>query len=614
MSEKDEYDMNIYILADNSDDIIKKIEEAFKSKNNDKNIIEQNITSYWKWMKLNGKEDEQIIEILGEKMEASTDKDNNQSFKEVLIIDANRTLEEFLERLNDTINAKGQHFHPFIIFLTKENDSINYKEYKDLDEKKIFFIDYQDKESFIKELIIKLIQCCSYYNELGDYFDINGYPYQSISDCGEYSTYLNILILGRSQAGKSTFINLLLNEKRAKEGGNNCQCSKKCQKYKVLNYPIRLYDTVGFGDEDKNVKDIENFFKKMDEEMINAKEKIHLILYFINYEEGNKFSKNEIKLLEEIQKRNILTLYIVTRYEYNPDENMKKYNKKLKYIYDSLKSLIASEEDYFEKFIGVNLVKKDDEDEKFGFQTIINRIYTYFKNNSEPLIKIKELYEKKEKTEKIDWKSMFEKVKDNFFFNHLKNYEETVEKYENEARNAITKAKIKAGLLGNFPIVDVISHYFVKNSLKKDIEKSFKLNKNEDKEQQKKLENEIDKKVESSFTNFTRQFVGVISGGSGDILMKSAAKSGLRIAGGWALMGFQILIGPIIGVYNMSKNGEEMIKIYKEKFEEANYDVILALTECILKGIEFFKLKSTINTISNSNKCYKIKIFKYLNY
>ena len=92
MSEKDEYDMNIYILADNSDDIIKKIEEAFKSKNNDKNIIEQNITSYWKWKKLDdGNEDEQIIELLREKMEASTDKDNNQSFKEVLIIDANRT-------------------------------------------------------------------------------------------------------------------------------------------------------------------------------------------------------------------------------------------------------------------------------------------------------------------------------------------------------------------------------------------------------------------------------------------------------------------------------------------------------------------------------------------
>ena len=55
----------------------------------------------------------------------------------------------------------------------------------------------------------------------------------------------------------------MLNEKRAKEGGNNCGCSQKPHKYKVLNYPIRLYDTVGFGDEDKNVEDIKKFFKKI---------------------------------------------------------------------------------------------------------------------------------------------------------------------------------------------------------------------------------------------------------------------------------------------------------------------------------------------------------------
>ena len=54
-------------------------------------------------------------------------------------------------------------------------------------------------------------------------------------------------------------------------------------------------------------------------------------------------------------------------------------------------------------------------------------------------------------------------------------------------------------------------------------------------------------------------------------------------------MGAQIIIGPILGLYKMSKNGDEMIKIYKEKFKEENYDCTMALIESILKGIEYFE-------------------------
>ena len=54
-------------------------------------------------------------------------------------------------------------------------------------------------------------------------------------------------------------------------------------------------------------------------------------------------------------------------------------------------------------------------------------------------------------------------------------------------------------------------------------------------------------------------------------------------------MGAQIIIGPIFSLYKMSKNVDEMIKIYKEKFKEKNYDCTMALIESILKGIEFFE-------------------------
>ena len=44
---------------------------------------------------------------------------------------------------------------------------------------------------------------------------------------------INIICIGKSQRGKTSFINYLLKEKRAKEGGKGICCSSKIIKYKV---------------------------------------------------------------------------------------------------------------------------------------------------------------------------------------------------------------------------------------------------------------------------------------------------------------------------------------------------------------------------------------------
>ena len=177
----------------------------------------------------------------------------------------------------------------------------------------------------------------------------------------------------------------------------------------------------------------------------------------------------------------------------------------MKKILNSLTSKIgkdnfsSNDEENLKKFFGVNLVKKSKEDSLFGFEEIIKSIYIYFQNESKILKEIKEKYKNnqkiKDKKESIDWENIFNLLKNNFFFNHLKNYKEIEEKYEKEARNAIRKAKIKAVILGWFPILDIIGHYFVKKSLKYNIEKSFKLKENEDnKKEEKKIKEEQEKK------------------------------------------------------------------------------------------------------------------------
>ena len=213
--------MNIYIISSKFDTIIEKIKQSSKrTKNNNyeegNKIEEKNIISFLKWIPFNDKTNNNLslfLDFLEKKINVCSDKDKNHTFKEVLIIDYDdiseeQQLIEFYDRLDEILVSNGEYFHPFIIFLTNEEILINYGEYNLLDNKKIFFLPFPENDESLAQLISKLIKIFSYFNELGDYFDINGYPYQTISDIGTFSTYLNILVLGRSQSGKSTFINL----------------------------------------------------------------------------------------------------------------------------------------------------------------------------------------------------------------------------------------------------------------------------------------------------------------------------------------------------------------------------------------------------------------------
>ena len=469
--------------------------------------------------------------------------------------------------MEEILDEKSKYYHPFVIFLTKEKINVNYDEYENLDDKKIFFLDFPTDEFSLSALIFKLIQCCSYYNELGDYFYINGYPYQSISENDEYPTYLNILISGRSQSGKSTFINLLLNEKRAKEGGNNCGCSQVFQKYKVLNYPIRLYDTIGFGDEDKDIENMKNYFKKMDDELTNAKEKIHLILYFIDGGAGNKFSKNEIILLEELLKRNIIILYIVTKFDFNPEKNIDKYKIELMKIYKSLTSIIGKksfpskeDEENLKRFLGVNLVKNHKRP-AFGFNTIIQTIYSYFNSEAIILRVIKRKYEEKQNNGEIDWEDIYNILKKNCFFNHLKNYEEIEKKYQQQAQKAIDDAKLKLAFLGCIPIIDLISHHYINKSLNKEIQNAFKNN-----------SNSFDKKMENE------QFFA-----------KNTIKSEESSKGFFEKLAVNVANFFNRTFFKISEEGDKMMNSNLEKFRQVNFNITMSLIDSILKGIEFFE-------------------------
>ena len=78
----------------------------------------------------------------------------------------------------------------------------------------------------------------SYYNELGDTLILE-------NENNTFISIFNILVCGRAEVGKSTFINNILNEKRCREGSSQ-SVAKKITFYNLLKYPITLYDTPGF--------------------------------------------------------------------------------------------------------------------------------------------------------------------------------------------------------------------------------------------------------------------------------------------------------------------------------------------------------------------------------
>jgi len=69
-------------------------------------------------------------------------------------------------------------------------------------------------------------------------------------DNNKFPVFINILLLGETGSGKSTLINLLLEEKKSLEGGHGrSTTSKNILVYKKSNLAIRFYDVKGIEDE-----------------------------------------------------------------------------------------------------------------------------------------------------------------------------------------------------------------------------------------------------------------------------------------------------------------------------------------------------------------------------
>jgi predicted GTPase len=398
------FELNLYFIGE---DIYPLYENMKRIKQRDKGEI----YDYWNYYFHQGNYEKQLEEIekIFKKRKESFKTDPKNIFKEVILIKMNKKDDDKIKQIFDIFAYEQDVYCPFIIFLLNKQITPNGKDENIVPDNEEYYIspfkvltfNFQkyDAEETMK-LYKRLWRICSYYNELGDQFilwpknnDDSPYPYDLINS--NFSSYINIFCLGKTGSGKSTFLNKFFNEKRSKQGGTGKSTTTKIVRYGIDGIPIRIYDIPGF--EGKETIEIVN--KKLIEttkEMYNDNDRIHLILYFINYNVETYFEKMEDTIINTLKKNNneVKIIFVLTHCPIDPynKENLKKKKKK-DALNDKINKFInlvgaifgkkySIEENYFKKdsiiqenVILVNLVKDYiNEKEEFGFEKIIERI------------------------------------------------------------------------------------------------------------------------------------------------------------------------------------------------------------------------------------------------
>ena len=191
---------------------------------------------------------------------------------------------------------------------------IKEKQYDKYFIKKYIEIVYYDENDY-SEIIKKFESLYCYFNNIGDLFSvldeiIRGYNfYNKEKKKVKYISTFNMLVLGRPGCGKSTLINLLLNERKAKEGIGD-SVTKVVSKYVHEQYPLTFEDTPGF-ENDHDLKKMIRFLEDSNNIFKKGKSKFHLVLYLINCSNERTFIGEEVQLINFIDQQMKLPIFFV---------------------------------------------------------------------------------------------------------------------------------------------------------------------------------------------------------------------------------------------------------------------------------------------------------------
>ena len=285
--------------------------------------------------------------------------EEKSEFSEVVIVlpneDINNQIIKIKEKMNDsdTLNI-DPYYTPFFIFCSPNNVDLNgfissktfyykIKSEGSLNIKINQIIDIKENEEENKKIDLndgyklynKLNRLFSYYNELGDNFSFINSDGKEVNieleNVNDITVFINILMVGRTGSGKSTLINLLLDEKKSLEGGSGLSTtSKDIKVYTKTNVPLRLYDAKGFENE-KTVQNFINIFDNYSGRLAAAKDSLNAVFYCMEYKtKGTYVEAMEIPIYQKLVKLRIPILFIITKCQFIPEEERNNEGEKLK--------------------------------------------------------------------------------------------------------------------------------------------------------------------------------------------------------------------------------------------------------------------------------------------
>ena len=451
---KDSYFMNVKIIGFNMENFFKVIQESQKV-----------IKELWNFEQLEQNQDviEQIKKYF-DKLQKNLDDENNikQNIRETLIIKVNNIFDPEINLIIDLMNRLDEvQYMPLVLILYVEEGNqqiqINRDNYQQIDPRLIFTCRYSENlEKIQNEIDPILLRICSIHNDLGDRFVIENNKNKNINEndidlIEKYFPFnINIACIGRFRQGKSTGVNEILQEYKAKESSNGTSQTKNLTFYQVKGKPIRVLDIPGFED-DKTVLEAVRKFKECGKKINRLKEKLHIILYFLNFAEVGTFMNLEYEMIKEMMEhKESKIIYVITHSNSNLNEDAKK--RKIRNINKGLQNLLIKNN------MKINERIKATED-----NVIFVNFHKDYMNNIEAF-GTKELFKKI-----YDFFIKSEDFINSFNFIEPDIIEENAAKLRKQGQDILLSNKISGGLVGLIPVVDLITqHFFIKkNAIKK---------------------------------------------------------------------------------------------------------------------------------------------------
>ena len=348
-----------------------------------------------------------------------------------------------------------------IIFLKKDNneelDLISYFEKKsNLKRPRLFFIsndktiDFYKKfieenelnfdgkdiqlikeEEFENQIMDKLMDCYKYYYQIGD--DEIILPKINDNNIEFNLKYtVNLFVTGKPGTGKSTLINLLLNEKKAKESSGK-NTTNKIIKFIKKNSSLAFYDTPGFVS-GKDVDDTIKLLKEKVKEMDLYKEKIHGILYLLNSTLVRTMDDNEIDFIKFLLGYNIPIFFILNFSNPNKKKSQLFLKRFLEEINNSLTNFQFSSNIY-----QINLKNDYEGNEVYGINTLMKGLYDYYSKHKINVNLLNNIQSEEQ---------MMNIINNSIFFDNIKRRNDILANAKHKSHTAIHSTAVLGAFIG----------------------------------------------------------------------------------------------------------------------------------------------------------------------